>query len=251
MLGLGAAAATAALVLGSTTAATARPDDARLGSSGSTGAGEAAAALAREFGISTAAAKQRLQDERRQDRLADRVVAALGERRTGGAYIAPTTGDVVVTVTGAAAARDVRASGATARRVEHSSAGLDAVHERLDRFARRSGAGRVLGWYVDVRDNVVTVTAAAGADGRDTRQFLHEARSYGDRVEIERSQADAVPAAYLYGGQQVQMSSGGICSNGFNARTSSGAYILLTAGHCAQGSPTFSRNGVTIGGTRG
>ena len=135
--------------------------------------------------------------------------------------------------------------------MSYSARDLGSVHQRLDRFSREHGAGAVQGWYVDVRDNAVVVTTTAGADSKKTRAFLRKARSYGDRVAIERSAADAVPAAYLYGGQQVNMSNGFVCSNGFNARTSSGAYILLTAGHCAEGYPTFSRNGVTIGATRG
>jgi streptogrisin C len=101
-----------------------------------------------------------------------------------------------------------------------------------------------------VRSNNVVVTATKGASNDATAQFLDKARSFGDRVAINRTAADAVPAA-LYGGQQVNMSNGFVCSNGFNAQTSSGQSILLTAGHCAEGNPTFSRNGVTIGATRG
>ena len=41
------------------------------------------------------------------------------------------------------------------------------------------------------------------------------------------------------------MSNGFVCSLGFNARTSSGASVFVTAGHCGEGFPTFSRNGVT------
>ena len=241
--------ATAALVLGSTAAASARPDDARLAISGNAGDATAAAALARDFGISTAQAQERLSNQRAQERLADAVTRELGREDTGGAYIAK-SGHLVVTVTSAAAAQQVARSGADSRRVEHSSAALGQVHQGLDRFAQRHGAGAVQGWYVDVRDNSVVVTTTAGADSAKTRSFLHKAHSYGDRVTIERTTAETTTAA-LYGGQQVNMSNGFVCSNGFNARLSSGAYVLLTAGHCAEGFPTFSRNGVTIGATRG
>jgi streptogrisin C len=241
--------ATAALVLGSAASANARPDDARLATSANAGDATAAAALARDFGISTAAAQERLTNERAQDRLADNLARDLGRQQTAGAYIAK-SGDLVVTVTNAAAAQQVGQSGADARRVQHSSAGLGQVQQDLDRYAKRHGAGAVQGWYVDVRDNAVVVTTTVGADSAKTRGFLSKARSYGDRVAIERTTADSTTAA-LYGGQQVNMSNGFVCSNGFNARTSSGAYILLTAGHCAEGFPTFSRNGVTIGATRG
>jgi streptogrisin C len=224
---LGMAAVSVALVVSSAGAAQAGPDSARLEIDG--GDGRAVAGRAQE---------------RRADRLTDR----LGPRRTGGAYIGR-DGALVVNVTNAASAQEVRSSGASARRVTYSTRQLARAHAALDRFSRRSGAGSVQGWYVDVRDNTVTVTATAGAEGSRTRAFLRKARSYGGRVEIERTTADAVPAEYLYGGQQVNMSNGGVCSNGFNARTAGGAYILLTAGHCAQGYPAFSRNGVTIGAT--
>jgi len=250
VLVLGAAAATTALVLGSATTAGARPDTARLATSADVGQAGAAAALARQYGISTATAHRRLENERSLDRLSDGLAGQLGAGHTGGAYIAR-SGALVVTVTDAASARQVRSTAAGPRRVSYSSRELGSVHQQLDRFSRRHGAGAVQGWFVGVRDNAVIVTTTSGADSQRTRAFLHKARSYGDRVEIRRTAADAVPAAYLYGGQQVNMSNGFVCSNGFNARTSSGAYILLTAGHCAEGFPTFSRNGVTIGSTRG
>lgn len=251
LLGLGVSAATAALLLGSTATANARPDSARLDHSSTTGTSTAAAAVARDFGISASQAAQRLKAERRQDRLADRLTGDLGRQNTGGAYISPKTGNLVVTVTNATAARQVRDNHASARPVAYSSSDLSKVQRDLNRYARSSGAGQVQDWYVDVHDNNVIVTAASGASGEATQDFLDKARSYGSRVEIARSRADTVPAEFLYGGQQVEMSNGFICSNGFNAVTSSGAYIMLTAGHCAEGNPTFSRNGSTIGGTRG
>ncbi len=216
---LGAAAATTALLLAPATSANARPDTARLDASAAKGTTVAVA----------------------QDRLADRLDRDLSAAQSGGAYI-DKAGELVVTVTDRAAARQVNASGATSRQVAYSSAQLDDVKRTLDRFAKSSGAGAAQGWFVDVRSNNVVVTATKGASNAATAQFLDKARSFGDRVAINRTTADAVPAA-LYGGQQVNMSNGFICSNGFNAQTSSGQYILLTAGHCAEGNPTFSRNG--------
>ncbi|MGH3365909.1 MAG: S1 family peptidase [Nocardioidaceae bacterium] len=233
LLGVGAIAATGALIAGSAASVQARPDDGRLQT------------IAEQSRSASMAA------ERRDDKLADRLTRELGDRHTAGAYIEAGSGDLVVTVTDATAASEVRQTSATPQRVTHAAAQLGQVHQALDNFAQRSGAGAVQGWYVDVPTNSVVVTVSADATGEQTRQFLAQARSYGDRVEVERTTADAVPAEFLYGGQQVNMSNGFICSNGFNTRTSSGAYVLLTAGHCAEGFPTFSRNGVTIGATRG
>lgn len=136
------------------------------------------------------------------------------------------------------------------RLVRFSTRALNRAHDTLDTYAARQGAGSVEGWYVDVRTNKVVVTASIGAQSKASRLFLRKARALGDRVVIERASGTARPAAYLYGGQQVNMSNGFICSLGFNARTSSGAYVFVTAGHCGEGYPTFSRNGVTLGGTR-
>ncbi|MDP9443122.1 MAG: S1 family peptidase [Actinomycetota bacterium] len=193
---------------------------------------------------------ERAAAERRLDLLADRVEAALGERRTAGAYI-DRSGDLVVTVTSRAAATAVRAAGATPARVRFSARQLDAVQDHLDGIAASRGvADGIYGWYVDVRDNAVVVTAGAGRRGPQVRSFLTAARSFGDRVVVERSAAAPVSAAYLYGGQEIAMSTGGRCSNGFNATNSSGRYVLITAGHCAEGYPTFYRNGTKIGRTR-
>ncbi len=206
-------------------------------------------ALQRDEGLTASQARQRLASEKADDRLADRLTRAIGPRHTGGAFI-DRSGDVVVTVTDAGAAREVRQAGATPRMVDFSSRQLDRVHDALDRYARSSSVGAVQGWYVDVPSNTVVVTTLKGVHNAATRQFVVAARSYGHKVDIHRTTARNVEAA-LYGGQQVNMSNGYICSLGFNAKTSSGASVFVTAGHCGEGYPTFSRNGVTLGSTRG
>jgi streptogrisin C len=247
-LGL-AVAASVALLASPLTASGSAPDE-RL-ATGSDDSSAAARALARDYGISVAQASTRLADERAADPLADRLTRKLGATHSGGSYINGRTGDLVVTVTDAAAARQVRLAGATPRVVEFSTRALARAHQALDRFAETRGAGTVQGWYVDVRTNTVMVTASRGAQTKASQVFLRKARSLGDRVGVEHSAGRPSTAAYLYGGQQVNMSNGFICSVGFNARTSSGAHVFVTAGHCAEGFPSFSRNGVLIGGTRG
>lgn len=198
---------------------------------------------------SPAAAGAAASAERTMDVQADRITADLGAHSTGGAFIS--AGRLVVTVTDEADRAAVRQSGAKPRVVEHSARQLETAHQSLDRFAEEHGAGAVQGWHVDVEHNTVVVTVADQQPDRATAAFLSHARSLGERVTVERAQGKATVAAYLYGGQQIEMSTGGICSNGFNARTSAGGYAMVTAGHCAEGSPSFRRNGVTIGGTIG
>ncbi|MGH3500998.1 MAG: S1 family peptidase [Nocardioidaceae bacterium] len=175
----------------------------------------------------------------------------LGVRRSGGAYVRPKSDRVVVTVTTAGAAQVVRAHGAEPQRVRYSSAQLDHVQAVLNDRARATGAGKVQGWYVDVRRNQVVVTVAADADDATTQAFLDRARGFGNRVHVERADGDTATAAHLYGGQAVRLSNRLRCTDGFNATTSDGTSIYLTAGHCAIGSPISSRYGYRIGYTRG
>ncbi len=207
-----------------------------------------AKALTRDFGISTTAAQQRLAAERGLDKLADRVSHQLGAAHTGGSYIDDQTGKLVVTVTDRASSQTVRQSGASPERVAYSARQLNRVHDALDTYATHSRVGGVQGWYVDVRDNTVVVTTLAGADNAATKKFLAKARGFHQRVDIETTKARYAEAA-LYGGQQVNMSNGFICSLGFNATKSSGASAFVTAGHCAEGFPSFSRNGTLLGAT--
>ncbi len=243
-----AVAASVTMLATSTNATTASNESAdRL----RTGDGDRSAvqALSRDNGISRTEATQRLATERSKDVLADRLVDRVGARHTGGAYLDAASGKLVVTATDAATARQIRAAGATTERVAYSTARLSRVHEGLDRFAELSGAGKVQGWYVDVPTNTVVVSTLAKAHSPATKQFLAKARSFGQTVDVRRTAAVATTAA-LYGGQQVNMSSGFICSLGFNATTSTGASAFVTAGHCAEGFPTFSRNGTLLGSTR-
>jgi streptogrisin C len=246
---LGLVAATAlALLVSPPTAAGSAPSGELVHGAGGHGTA-AARAVARDFDISVADARARLAQERADDVVADRLTRTIGATHSGGAYIAR-SGDLVVTVTDRATARQVRTAGATPRLVRFSTRALNRAQDALDRYATTHDAGSIQGWYVDVRTNKVVVTASTGVQSKASRQFLRKARSFGDRVVVQRATGVARPAAYLYGGQQVNMSNGFVCSLGFNARTSSGAYVFVTAGHCAEGFPTFSRNGVTLGGTR-
>jgi streptogrisin C len=207
-----------------------------------------ARALQRDYGLSTAAASARLADQKADNLLAARLDRELGARHSGGTYI-NRAGRVVVTVTDAAGAHDARQSNAVVKRVAYSSRQLDRVHDSLDSYARSHRIGGVQGWYVDIPTNTVVVSTLKGARNAPTRAFLRTARSYGQRVDVTTTTTRNVDTA-LYGGQQVNMSNGFICSLGFNARTSAGASVFVTAGHCGEGFPTFSRNGTTLGATR-
>lgn len=128
---------------------------------------------------------------------------------------------------------------------------LEATQQALDSLARREGAGLVRSWWIDPVAHQVVVRTPFPTTDLETQHFLDRASAFGDRIRIE-PWSDSVPtttATNLYGGQRVDMSDGYTCTTGFNARTSSGSAVMITAGHCAVGKPRFYRKDKSIGKT--
>jgi streptogrisin D len=167
---------------------------------------------------------------------ADRLTRALGAQAAG-AYL-DASGRLTVNVLGAAAAAQVRAAGATPRLVARSSAQLERVKAALD-AARAAPVGS--SWGVDVASNTVLVSVPAGGGAA----FLARARSFGAAVTVRHG--PAVQTQAFYGGQAI-LHGGWRCSAGFNTRSGSGRYYVLTAGHCANLGGTWTTSGgQTIG----
>ncbi|MFL6075956.1 MAG: S1 family peptidase [Mycobacteriales bacterium] len=159
----------------------------------------------------------------------------LGSSRTAGAYLDRATGRMVVNITDSSAASAVRAKGAQARLVRHSTAQLNGVAASLDSSARIPGTA----WAQDpVTDKVVvsvddTVTGArldqvraAVAKAGDAATLEHVSGTFSTRI----AGGDAI-----WGGQYR-------CSLGFNVRNSSGTNFFLTAGHCGNVVSTWYSN---------
>ena len=128
------------------------------------------------------------------------------------------------------------------------------MQRELDQLATGSSAGKVRSWYVDPVSGTVVVTVPTGAHDQLTERFLSRAEANGDRVTV-RTVAGKVTTTgddfSLRGGVQVDKNTGYVGSLGFNARTTKGTRIFLTAGHCTAGkTPSFSRNGYILGNTR-
>ncbi len=208
----------------------------------------AAAALARDAGVSTATAKERVAAQAALSRTSAEVDAALSPESSAGSWLDARTGTVTVAVTTDAAAERAEQLGATPKRVAHSSAQLTQVRRDLDSWARSEGAGRVVSWGVDEQANAVRVRTTAGADDAATAAFVRHARGHGAKVTVTSTPARVQPMADLLGGQQIEFA-GYVCSVGFNARTSSGAPVMLTAGHCGEGYATFTSDGTLVGRT--
>ncbi|TCC59552.1 S1 family peptidase [Kribbella pittospori] len=183
--------------------------------------------------------------------VADALETELGSRAVGSYY--DEAGELVVAVSDVATADLVRAAGAIPRLVRFTADQLNAVQSELNRLASGSSAGKVRSWYVDPLSGTVVVTVPRGARDLITQRFLDRAKANGDRVTIRSAPGQVSTTADdfgLRGGLRVDKNTGYVCSLGFNARTTKGTRIFLTAGHCTAGKPSFSRNGYVLGNTR-
>ncbi|MEQ4301931.1 S1 family peptidase [Plantactinospora sp. B6F1] len=170
---------------------------------------------------------------------------ALSERlgaRSAGTYL-DDDGKMVVTVTDEAAARQVRAAGATPRVVTRGSAELARVTAELDRSARIPGTA----WYVDPVTNQVAVEVDSTVTGAKLARIKAVIARFGGAVRIQ-----SIPGTLsttISGGQAIYTSRSR-CSLGFNVRSGS-TYYFLTAGHCTNAGANWSASsGGSVIGTR-
>ncbi|MFG1660237.1 S1 family peptidase [Micromonospora chersina] len=161
----------------------------------------------------------------------------LGDRAAG-AY-ADSSGKMVVAVTDAAAARQVRAAGATPKLVTRGADKLAAATNELERSAKIPGTA----WWVDPATNQVVVSVDSTVTGAKLDKVKAAvARTNGaTRIVSE----PGVLSKRISGGQAIY-TGGYRCSLGFNVRSSSGVYYFLTAGHCTNlGSTWYSNSSQT------
>ncbi|SCG64555.1 S1 family peptidase [Micromonospora halophytica] len=162
--------------------------------------------------------------------LADR----LGDRAAG-AY-ADANGKMVVTVTDEAAARQVRAAGATPKLVTRGAAVLNAATAELERSAKIPGTA----WWTDPATNQVVVSVDSTVTGAKLERVKAAAARTGGAVRIE-AEAGTL-STRISGGQAIYAGGGGRCSLGFNVRSSSGVKYFITAGHCTNISSSWYSN---------
>ncbi|MGM1062006.1 S1 family peptidase [Saccharothrix sp. Mg75] len=171
------------------------------------------------------------------------VQRTLGER-LGDAYAnswLDPDGKLVVGITDASRAAEVRAAGAVARTVSRSAAELDSVKSTLDKKAE-GVPDSVTGWYVDVVANEVVVSVL----GDDAAGLAWARSTGGSAVRVDRVTEAPRPMWNIIGGQALYFG-GGRCSVGFNARNSAGARFVITAGHCTELGGSVSGTGGAIG----
>ena len=170
---------------------------------------------------------------------ADALAAQLGAGRTAGSYYDAASGKMVITVTDAAAASAVEASGAVAQRVSRSGAQLEQIIAHLDATSRIPGTA----WAVDPAANQVLLTIDSSVSAEHVATLEQTARQLGDGVRTERISSVLTPM--ISGGNAIY-TGGSRCSLGFNVRNSAGTYYFLTAGHCTNiGSTWYANSSLT------
>ncbi|MFE0177540.1 S1 family peptidase [Streptomyces sp. NPDC059002] len=182
-------------------------------------------AMERDLGLTPAAARERLADER-QAVTTERAARQAAGAAYGGSWFDAGRGRLTVGVTERRAAADVRAAGADVRLVRHSAARLDAAKARVDKLKAPSG---VASWRVDAKANRVVVDVVEGqrADN-DVSAFLRKARATAPVQVGTVPDAPSTFAAGTVGGDPYY--TGNVrCSIGFSVH---GGFV--TAGHCGR-----------------
>nr|WSX47769.1 S1 family peptidase [Streptomyces sp. NBC_00974] len=182
-------------------------------------------AMRRDLGLTASQAEERLSAEEAAAALEKTARQAAGGAYAG-SWFEPSTGRLVVAVTGHAEESEVRALGADTRFVRHSAAALDRAKARLDTHPAPAG---VAGWHVDPQTNSVVVTVVrTEREAPAVRDFVERARAGGPITVAETAQAPRTYAAGTVGGDPYY--TGNVrCSIGFSVY---GGFV--TAGHCAQ-----------------
>ncbi|MFD4636388.1 alpha-lytic protease prodomain-containing protein [Lentzea sp. NPDC058436] len=199
------------------------------------------AAMARDLGISSDQARERLDAEK----VAAQTDAALKSRlgpAYAGSWLDGTGHTLTVAVTDPALASAVRSRGASATTAKHSASTLDSAKSSLDAKST-TAPGAVPGWYVDVRANKVVVLARSGGEAQ-AKAWAADAGLRGDIVTVEASTENPRPLIDVIGGNAYGLPGGGRCSIGFAVE---GGFV--TAGHCGAAGGRTSNPGGTIQGS--
>jgi len=224
--------------IGTARPATSVTADPGISKTGDTAASaEMLAALQRDLRLSPEQARTRLTREADAVRSEASLRAALGPKFAG-SWLTGKDNRLVVAVTDAASADQVRAAGAEVRVVRRAAARLNAVKAGLDQAGTKA-PNAVTGWYVDDATNSVVVTAR---DTAAARKFLAGSGQSATDVRVVQSTEQPRPLNDVRGGDAYTMG-GGRCSVGFSVN---GGFV--TAGHCGKtGTATSGANRVAQG----
>ncbi|MEU5769237.1 S1 family peptidase [Streptomyces asoensis] len=157
-----------------------------------------------------------------------------------GTYYDARSGNLVVNVLDAVAAKTVEAAGAKARIVENSLAELTGARTTLKVDASVPGTA----WVTDPTTNKVVVTADRTVSDAEWAKLTKVVGGLGRVAALQRTKGEFTP--FIAGGDAIT-GGGGRCSLGFNV-VKDGAPYFLTAGHCTEAASTWSDpSGAEIG----
>ncbi len=204
---------------------------------------EVLAAMQRDLGLTAQQLEVRLRAEAIGAQLAPALQDQLGEPFAG-AWMSDDGARLVVGITDATLAEDVRDAGAEPRLVTHSLAQLEALKDALD--APASVDPSIHAWRVDVASNrVVVIVEDPGAAAVAT--FLARLGDGAQAVRVERASERPRPFYDVRGGDEFILGGNTLCSVGFSVDRG-----FVTAGHCGRvGTTTAGSNWVAQGTVRG
>ncbi|GAA2337242.1 S1 family peptidase [Saccharopolyspora halophila] len=196
-------------------------------------------AMQRDMGLTKEQAQERIARDNAASRTSQNLENELAGAY-GGSYIDQATGELVVGVTDAAKADEVRAAGARAERVTFSEDRLNGIVERLN-AAQEQAPEAVTGWHVDPQQNAVVVTVKPGSAPEATR--FAEANGAAAAIDVVESAAQPRTYADIVGGNAYTIDNSARCSIGFAVNDG-----FVSAGHCGDvGSSTSGPSGTFAG----
>ncbi|AUS78498.1 S1 family peptidase [Actinoalloteichus sp. AHMU CJ021] len=203
---------------------------------------EMLSAMQRDLGLTEQEALTRVAVEATAVETEEELRASLGSS-FGGAHFDGDTNTLVVGVTTAEKADEVRAAGATPEVVAYSADSLDGVVSTLNETTEVPDG--VTGWYVDTADNTVVVTTALGS-GEAAADFVADSGVNADAVTVVESTEQPRTLYDIIGGDAYYFG-GSRCSVGFSVSVG-----YVTAGHCGGvGTATQGYNRVSSGQVAG
>lgn len=193
------------------------------------------AAMQRDLGFSPDQLSQYLRAERLAEREGRALAKAQGDRFAGSWIERKPDGEYRLVVATTSIQPQRVPAGAEVRSVRHSLARLDGSKAELDEMVVRGARvpPGVYGWFVDVKNNTVTVNVAPGRESAAIG-FVAASGAESATIRFQRMASQPLPLATLLGGSEYLSNDGTnsyYCSVGF-AVTSSSGQGFATAGHC-------------------
>ncbi|MGW6277472.1 S1 family peptidase [Kribbella sp. NPDC055071] len=187
-----------------------------------------ATAMQRDFGLTEQQMRERLTAETSAAKLLPAAQKAAGVD-FGGAWLDPTSHELVIGLVGTGHAAAVRATGAQTTAVPEPAAALDKRKAAVDKLAGKSVPDAVSGWSADPRTGSVVINVQAGKRSQAVDAFVAKVAKAGAvTVREVTAQAPRTFAAGTVGGDPYYVDNIR-CSIGFSVY---GGYV--TAGHCGR-----------------